>query len=110
MVHDHLTHIYLCSNSSWYPYILISSSLFLCLTIGIYTYFDKLLNFYTRIMRHFAIALLAAFIVLAIAQFLNMDTMGYAFCKASGKISFLFMLSGEKRKRFINKPPELKYT
>ena len=27
------------------------------ITYGIYTYYDKLLNFYTRIMRHFALAL-----------------------------------------------------
>jgi hypothetical protein len=49
-------------------------------------------------MRHFAIALLAAFIVLAIAQFLSMDTMGAVLCKASGKISFLYMSKGEKVK------------
>ena len=71
-------------NFSWYPYVLLVSSLFLLITIGVYTYFHQLLNEYTRIMRHFAIAMYAAFTLLAILQLVSMDTLGDELCKASG--------------------------
>ena len=75
----------------WYPYVLITSSLFLLLTVGIYSYYDKLLNYITRIMRHFAISLFISFILLS----LNLmhfavepvDDIGRTLCKISGEIN-----------------------
>ena len=50
----------------FYPYILICSSFFLLLTIVIYTrYSKKLLNFYTRVVRHFTFVLMMCFLMLA---------------------------------------------
>ena len=48
-------------NPRFTPYLLLVASLFLVLTIGIYTAYPKLLNNYTRIMRHFAFALFLAY-------------------------------------------------
>ena len=69
---------------SWYSYILLTSSLFLLVTIAIYSYYSQLLNEYTRIMRHFAIALYVAFTFLAITN-LGYGVIGDYFCRISGK-------------------------
>ena len=61
------------------------------ITVGIYTWFHKLLNYYSRIMRHFAIALLAAFVVLAIIQLTTVDMIGWGSCKALGKKFVVFV-------------------
>ena len=77
---------------SWYPYVMLVTSVFLLATIGIYTYFQKLLNFYTRIMRHFAFSLFVAFVILSLNQMSfwselveAMDEAGVILCKTSGK-------------------------
>ena len=79
---------------SWYPYVMLVTSVFLLVTIAIYTYFQKLLNFYTRIMRHFAFSLFVAFVILSLNQMSfwsdmveAMDEAGNILCKASGKAS-----------------------
>ena len=59
-------------NQKFYPYILLCSSLFLLLTIIIYTrYSKKLLNFYTRVVRHFAFVLMMCFLMLATQKLWN---------------------------------------
>ena len=77
---------------SWYPYVMLVTSVFLLTTIGIYTYFQKLLNFYTRIMRHFSFSLFVAFVILSLNQMSfwgemveALDDAGSILCKASGK-------------------------
>ena len=77
---------------SWYPYVMLVTSVFLLATIGIYTYFQKLLNFYTRIMRHFAFSLFVSFVILSLNQMSfwselveAMDEAGVILCKTSGK-------------------------
>ena len=58
--------------NTFYPYVLMASSLFLLLTIIIYTYYsDKLLNFYTRVVRHFTFVLMICFLLLAIQKLWN---------------------------------------
>ena len=58
--------------NTFYPYVLITSSFFLLLTIIIYTYYsDKLLNFYTRVVRHFTFVLMICFLLLAITKLWN---------------------------------------
>ena len=66
------------------PYFLIASSIFLLITVAIYTWMHKLLNYYSRIMRHFAVSLFAAFIVLAIVKLTNKHDVGWGPCKALG--------------------------
>ena len=43
------------------PYVLAVGTVFLAMTLGIYTKYPKLLNTYTRIMRHYAMTLFFAF-------------------------------------------------
>lgn len=63
--------------------LLINSFLFL-LTFAIYTAFPKLLSTsYSRLMRHFVVAMFAAFLVLSINQFVSFrDTP--VLCQLSG--------------------------
>ena len=59
-------------NQKFYPYILLCSSIFLLLTIIVYTrYSKKLLNFYTRVVRHFAFVLMMCFLMLATEKLWN---------------------------------------
>ena len=59
-------------NQKFYPYILLCSSIFLLLTIIVYTrYSKKLLNFYTRVVRHFAFVLMMCFLMLATQKLWN---------------------------------------
>ena len=57
-----------------YPYIMLTSCFFLLSTVLIYSVVDKLLNPYTCLMRHYAISLMMAFILLAASQ-LKKDTL-----------------------------------
>ena len=72
---------------------MLVTSVFLLATIAIYTYFQKLLNFYTRIMRHFSFSLFVAFMILSLNQMSfwgemveAMDEAGSILCKTSGKM------------------------
>ena len=49
----------------FYPYILIVSCLFLLATLIIYSVIPKLLNHYTRLMRHYVVSIMVAFLTLA---------------------------------------------
>ena len=61
-----LSHFFLCFR--YYPYIMITSSIFLLLTALIYSYIPKLLDPYTKLMRHYTVNLMMALLLLAIAQ------------------------------------------
>ena len=76
--------IVLTSKILKYFHIQPLSSLLLLVTIAIYSYYNQLLNEYTRIMRHFAIALYVAFTFLAITN-LGYGVIGDYFCRISGK-------------------------
>ena len=52
--------------SRFYPYIMLLSCLFLLITLIIYSAIPKLLNHYTRLMRHYVVTIMVAFVVLAI--------------------------------------------
>ena len=69
---------------SFYPYILITSAVFLLLTYAVYTIWDKLLNPYTRLMRHFVLNLAAAFIIFGVNQFTLLSDVSMFLCKFSG--------------------------
>ena len=62
-------------------------------SIWIYTYFSKLLNPYTRIMRHFSLSLFVAFIFLAIIQIIGDAGIGENECRATGKKNRLNLLT-----------------
>ena len=73
------------SFSRFYPYLLLTSSFFLFLTLIVYTFWSKLLTHYTRIMRHYTLSLFLAFIILAINQFHTLKDFNLGLCIASGK-------------------------
>ena len=52
------------SYNEFYPIIILLGTILLAVTIGIYTLYPKLLNPYTRMMRHFAFVLFLAFSIL----------------------------------------------
>ena len=79
-----LTHI-LSRWKQWQPYVLSLSSVFLLLTVAIYTYFGQLLNHYTRIMRHFALNLFIAFVVLACNNLIAEEIVETGLCEFIGK-------------------------
>ena len=67
---------------SVYMAFLIMSSILLTITICVYTYYTKLLNDYTRLMRHYAFVLNLAFVVMTI----NKDnTFSNELCQFNGK-------------------------
>ena len=70
----------------WHAYLQLASSFLLLITVGIYTYFDKLLNFYSRIMRHFSISLFMAFMVLSLSQLLHKEIVKNPLCNVFGEI------------------------
>ena len=61
-------------NFRYYPFIMMTSSFFLFLTVLIYTAVPTLLNPYTRIVRHYSVNLMLAFIILA-ATYLKEDAL-----------------------------------
>ena len=63
---------------------MLTSSIFLFITLIVYTYIPKLLTHCTRLMRHFAFALMLAFMFMAIPQ-LNMRIDGTLLCALFGK-------------------------
>lgn len=77
------------SFSSFYPHILIASSVCLFITLMIYTIFPKLLNHYTRLMRHYTLSMMCAFILLSINQLTYLGSFSPNLCKVSGEISTL---------------------
>ena len=52
----------------FYPYILIFSCVCLVLTLLVYTFVPRLLNFYNKLVRQYTLSLLIACLVLAITQ------------------------------------------
>jgi hypothetical protein len=60
------------------------SSIFLLATLIIYTAYPKLLNNYTRLMRHFTANLMCAFVILSVNQQVIM-TNHEPLCSMSGK-------------------------
>ena len=81
---------------------MLLSSLFLLVTIAIYSYYSQLLNEYTRIMRHFAIALYVAFTFLAITN-LGYGVIGDYFCRISGnKIIGIPIMNQNEIQKYAN--------
>jgi len=68
-----------------YPYILLVNCLFLLITLMVYTLYPKLLNHYTRLMRHFVVAMLGAYLLLSTNQQVRLADLSQPFCIASGK-------------------------
>ncbi len=68
----------------FYPYVLLLSSLFLCATLIVYTAFPKLLNHYTRVMRHFTFTMMISFVNLAINQLVSLVDSNPIMCKVFG--------------------------
>ena len=58
----------------------IISSLFLTVTICVYTYHPKLLNDYTRLMRQYALQLTLAFLLMAVNKTIHFGTCDGTFC------------------------------
>nr|XP_040579384.1 G-protein coupled receptor Mth2-like isoform X1 [Lepeophtheirus salmonis] len=79
----------------YYPIILIGSAFFLFLTILIYSvYGKKLLNHYTRLMRHFTVGLFVAFTVLSFNQLFAFMSISLLICQIVGYIQqFSFLVS-----------------
>jgi hypothetical protein len=71
--------------SRFYPYILIASSICLFITLIIYTAYPKLLNHYTRIMRHFTLSMMLAFIILSINQLTPVANYSMNLCRLFGR-------------------------
>ena len=76
----------------FYPYVLLTSTVFLLLTLIVYSYWSRLLNPYTRLMRHFALSMMLAFILLSINQLVAFGDISSIVCAANG----LFYFSGYK--------------
>merc|ERR1739848_947222 len=77
------------SKFEFYPYVLLTSCIFLLVTLSIYTVFSsKLLTHYTRLMRHLCMTLFAAFLILSINQFHHFagdyPSTGYYLCPIFG--------------------------
>ena len=75
---------------SWYIAFYVISSMFLVVTICIYTYHTKLLNNYTRIMRQYALQLTMAFLLMAINKSIHFGNCkggicGIVTCKLMGR-------------------------
>ena len=68
---------------SFTPYVLAGGTVLLAITLGIYTKYPKLLNTYTRIMRHFALTLFLAFTCLWTQQIFDLQSHPLA-CKFIG--------------------------
>ena len=81
--------------SSFTPYVLAAGSVLLIITLGIYTIFPKLLNTYTRIMRHFAMSLLLAFTCLWPQQLFGQPNHPIT-CRITGNIAIKRFLSDSK--------------
>ena len=61
-------------------------------TIGIYSYYPRLLNDYTRIMRQYALQLTLAFLLMALNKKVHFrDCCGIAACQLNGNDSFLII-------------------
>ena len=75
--------------SRFYPYLLLTSSFFLFLTLLLYTIWPKLLTHYTRIMRHYTLSLFLAFVILAINQFHTLKEFNLGLCIACGEHYFM---------------------
>ena len=59
------------SKFKFYPYIQMVSCFFLLLTLIVYSVVPNLLNFYSRLMRHYVVTLFMAFSILATIQLDN---------------------------------------
>ena len=68
----------------FYPYILITSAVFLLLTLIVYSFWSRLLNPYTRLMRHFALSMMLAFILLSVNQMVAFGDISSAVCAING--------------------------
>ena len=79
-----LTHV-LSRWKQWKLYILILFRAFLLLTVAVYTNFGQLLNHYSRIMRHFALNLFIAFVVLACSNLMVKRIVETGLCKFIGR-------------------------
>lgn len=77
----------------FYPYILISSTVFLAITLVVYTVFNRLQNVYTLLMRHFAGNMMLAFILLAINQLVTFGNISLSLCKLNGFLQQYFFLT-----------------
>ena len=77
-----------------YAALLIVSCLLLILTIVIYSYYKKLLNDYTRLMRHYATQLCIAMMLLAVSKMWTHDAFSVEVSRLIGKdLSFLLFLT-----------------
>ena len=72
---------------------LIISCVLLIITIMVYSYHKSLLNDYTRLMRHYAIQLCIALMLLAIAKIWTHDKFSVSVCRFIGK--YLYCYSDE---------------
>lgn len=66
----------------FYPYVMLLSCLFLLATLVIYMAYPKLLNHYTRVMRHFTFAFFIAFLTLSFNQLVAVGNWSQWLCKA----------------------------
>lgn len=83
--HNHLFFFNLNLFSRFYPYIMLLSCLFLLITLIIYSAIPKLLNHYTRIMRHYVVTIMVAFLILAIQNLIGkLDKTSPGACKFLG--------------------------
>lgn len=78
----------------FYPYLLMVSSIFLVLTIMVYSVVPTLLNQLTRLMRHFSVSMLIGFIILIINQLeSSYSTTHPVLCKLFGFTQHYFLLT-----------------
>ena len=82
----HSYQLFICR---FYPYVLITSTVFLLITLAIYTIWSQLLNLYTRLMRHFTLAMLLAFVSLSINQLITLGNYSAILCSIMGLFLFI---------------------
>ena len=87
-------HLYFFFLYRFYPYIMLISALFPLITLIIYTVVPNLLTPYSRLMRHFTVSIMMAFICLAIVQLAtNLNRNSPKFCTFLGNMAIMVEFS-----------------
>ena len=76
------------SKFKFYPYIQMVSCFFLLLTLIVYSVVPNLLNFYSRLMRHYVVTLFMAFSILATIQLDNIYRQLFCYFVTFGLLRF----------------------